>query len=116
ARVAGLEDRDLRERRELRLHPVPDPLREDLARRVLEAGDLVQVPMIELLPERLPDVVDDAEVDEPSRLRIDGASDGELDLERVAVEAPALVTIRHVRQEVGRLEAEFVDQSDVHGA
>src|SRR5688572_24634239 len=67
-RIARFEDGDLRERRELGLHPVPDPFREDLARRVLEPRKIVQIVMVELQPERLPDVVDDPEIDEPPRI------------------------------------------------
>src|SRR5262249_40906642 len=110
-----LEDGDLHERGELRLHAVPDPLREILARRVLEPRDLVEVVMIELVPERLPDVVDHAVVDEPTRLRIHRTGDRELDLERVPVQALALVTFRDVRKLVGRLETELVYQANVHG-
>ena len=43
----------------------------------------------------------------------DRAGDDELDLERVPVQARALVSGRHARQAVRRLEAELVDQTDV---
>src|SRR3954453_20865055 len=91
AGVAGLEDGDAGDRRERGLEAVPDPAREQLAGGVLEAGDLVEVVVIELGVERRPRVVEHAVVDEPARLFVDGAGDGHLDLEAVAVEARALV-------------------------
>src|SRR5687768_17399018 len=96
AGVAGLEEGDLREGRKLRLHLIPDPLGQDLARRVLEAGDLVQVPVIELVVEGLPQLVEVAEVDEPAGVRVDGTGDRELDLEGMAVKPRALVPLGDV--------------------
>src|SRR5580692_3292554 len=86
ARLARLEDGDALERRQRRAQEVPDPPREDLARRVLEAGDLVQVVVVEPVVQGLPRVVEDLEVDEPARPRVDGAGHGELDAEAMAVE------------------------------
>ena len=89
--------------------------REDLARRVLEAGHLVQVVVVELVVERLPGVVEALKVDEPAGLLVDRAGDGELDAEAVPVKARALVPGRDLRQAVRRLEAELVHEPDVHG-
>jgi hypothetical protein len=111
--VARLEHGDPNEGGELVLHPIPDPLREDLAGRILEAFDLVQVVVIEALVERLPGVVDDAEVDEPPGLWIDRPRDGELDFEGMPMKALALVPRRHIGESVGGLKAEFVDESDL---
>src|SRR5262249_14020952 len=63
SRVARLEKSDLDEARKDRFHAIPDPFREDFAGRVLEARDLVQVVVIELLVERLPQLIELAEVD-----------------------------------------------------
>ena len=46
AGVAGLEHRDAREGRQVGLQALPDPARQDLAGRVLEAGHIVQIVMI----------------------------------------------------------------------
>lgn len=65
--------------------------------------------------ERIPDVEELAEVDEPTGVRIHRALDADFDLEAVTVEAGALVTGGHFGQPVRRFELELVDQSDVHG-
>src|SRR5579883_383963 len=93
ARLAGLVDGDADERPERRLERVPYPAREDLARGVLEAGDVVEVAVVELVVERLPGVVEALEVHEPAALLVERAGDGELDAEAMAVEARALVPL-----------------------
>ena len=85
ARVARLEERDARERREAWLEGVPDPAREHLARRILEAGDIVQVIVVEPVVKRLPEVVEVTEIDEPTGALVDRPGDRELDLEAVPV-------------------------------
>ena len=40
---------------QIRLEPVPDPFGQALAGRVLEAGDVVQIVMVQLVVERLED-------------------------------------------------------------
>ena len=85
-----------------------------LARGVLKTWDLIQVVVIELLTERLPDVVDDVVVDEPARFRVHGSCDRELDLEGMAMQSLALVPRRHVRQAMGGFEAELLDKAYVH--
>src|SRR6478609_2508888 len=49
-RRARLAHHDLAQARQRRLQPIPDPLGEHFAGRVLEARDLVQVAVIEALP------------------------------------------------------------------
>src|SRR5512132_1518833 len=107
AGVAGLEDRDAGDGRERRLQAIPDPAGEQLARRVLEAGEVVQVVVIELGVERGPGVVEVAVVEEPAGLLVHGAGDGDLDFEAVAVEARALVAGGDLGEQVSRLEAEL---------
>lgn len=69
----------------------PKPHRDDLARRVLEALDLIQVAMIERFTDRLPRDVEALEVADPPEHRIDGADEFHVNRVRVPVQARALV-------------------------
>src|SRR5690606_26069767 len=66
--------------------------------------------MIELIVDRLEDLLDLGEVANPSGMRVDLSLDVNADLERMAVETPALVTLGYVRQAMGGLEDEFLEQ------
>lgn len=113
ARVAGLEYRDANQGRKAFLQTIPDPLREDLTRGVCEPFHVVQIAVIERVVERLPGVVNDAEIDEPPGLWVDRTSDRQLDLERMTMKSLALVACRDVGKAVRRFEAEFIDETDV---
>src|SRR5438105_459732 len=97
ARVAGLLDRDGREQREALLEAPPQPARENLRGRVLEAGDLVQVAMVELAQHRIDRLLDVGEVDEPAARLVDLARDPDTEAEAVTVEPRALVSLGHRR-------------------
>ena len=65
-RRAGLFDRDAVQHRQLRDELAPDPDREQLRGRVLEAGDLVEHVVIEALDERIDGAFEIGEVDYPT--------------------------------------------------
>jgi hypothetical protein len=89
-------------------------MREDLAGRILEARDLVQIMVIELVVQGLEEGMQLAEIDQPPGVRVDGAFDGELDAETVAVEPKAFVRFGQSRQAVSRFESKLVDEPNVH--
>ena len=84
------------------LQPFPDPSGEIFAGRVLDTRNLVQVMVIELLEPRPKGSLDIGEVLHPAELRVHRAADLNVDTERMAVQATALVPGRHVRQMVCR--------------
>ncbi len=94
---ARLPQNEARELGELLLQPGPDPSNENLAGRVFESFDLIQIIVIELLPDRVDLLLDIGEVDDPSRPVADRPRDEDLDTKRVAVQATALVPFRHGR-------------------
>src|ERR1019366_6229175 len=69
ARLARLEDGHPNERRQGRLDALPHPRREELAGRVLEARQLIQVVVVEERVERRPRVVEELVVYEPAGAR-----------------------------------------------
>jgi hypothetical protein len=116
---ARLEDGDLDEIRQTGPELVPDPSREDFARRVLETRDVVEVTVVEPVVNGRPDFVEDAEIDEPAGVRVHRAKGGDLDLERMAVEPCALVPFGDLWKPMSGLEAELVYETNrmrIHGA
>ena len=99
------------ERGELRYQRVPNPTRQHLARRVLETWDFVQIVMIELVVQRLPNLIKIAKINEPTGLRVGVADDRELDLERMTMETCTFVPLWDLRQAMRRLETKLVNQS-----
>jgi len=105
---------DTTKQRKPRLDVVPDPARQILARRILEAGDLVQVAMIEALEGRLERGSHVGEIHHPTRVRIDLALKMQLYAERMPMKAGAFVIRRHLRQAMCSLDGEGSEQ--VHGS
>jgi hypothetical protein len=68
--------------------------------------------VIEAVDEGLDGAFEIGEVHDPAQLRVERAAHRDLAAERVAVNAPALVSLRHVRQPVRRFEAEVLHQLD----
>ena len=64
---------DLAQRRQARLELVPDPHRQVLAGRVLEARHLVEITVVQCVIEQAPGVLYLGEVDNPTCDRIDRA-------------------------------------------
>lgn len=79
-------------RREL----APDPDREELGCRVIEAFDLVEQVVIEAGHDGVDGTLQVCEIDEPADRGIDGSPHHHLAAEGVAVHAPALVSLRHM--------------------
>jgi len=107
---AGFVNTNARELGQQWLEFLPDPLGEVFAGGVVEAGQIVQVIVIETLVERLEDGLDLGEVANPAGLWIDIAFDINGDAERVAMQASALVPGRYVGEAVCRFEGEFFEQ------
>ena len=106
---AGLAHHDPGKHRQRWLEPAPDPARQILAGGVLQPLDFVQVMMIELLIDRLEDAGQIGEVHDPACLLRHRAGDMNLDAKRMAMQAPAFVALRHVRQVVRRLDSEDLE-------
>ena len=90
----------------------PNPARQNLAGRVLEAFNLVQIVMIQLLPNRFADIPNVGEINDPTELRIELSLYANTNPVRVPVQTLALVPVRNVRQQVRRLETEL--SPDLH--
>src|SRR5690554_2499727 len=90
SRCAGLMHHHFRQQRQCRLQPVPDPHRQSLAGGILQALDVIQVMMVQLLVQRLERGLDVGEVHDPARVRAGFARDAQLDPERMTVQARAL--------------------------
>src|SRR5690606_4044312 len=106
---AGLVHHDLRQSRQRRRELAPDPARQVLAGRVLEPRHFVQIAMIEPFVQRRERLRQLAEVPDPAGLAPDRPAHPYLDAKRMAVQPPALVPGGHVRQIMGRLDAEYLE-------
>ena len=89
-----------------------DPARQHLAGGILQALDIVEVMMIELVEQRRERRFDVGEVHHPAQRGIGLTLDMDLDAERMSVQARALVARRHVRKAVSRFDMEFFE--DMH--
>lgn len=107
---AGLVHAHLGQLRQQRLELLPDPAAEVLAGGVFQAGNVVQVVVVELIVDRFEDLLDLREVSNPAGMRVDLTLDVDGGPERVAVQAAALVPGGHVGQAVGGFEGELFEQ------
>ena len=82
---AGLVYHNLAQGWELRMQLLPNPAGEVFAGGIFEAGDFVQVTMIERVVKRLEGARELSEVLHPTAVGIDRAADMYFDAERVAV-------------------------------
>lgn len=78
-------------------------------RGILQALDLVQVMVIQLLVKRLKSASDIGEIHDPARLLLHSSSDANLDAERMAVQTPALVILWNIRQVMCRLDGKLLE-------
>src|SRR5262249_6683349 len=85
-----------------------------LAGRVLEPLDLVQIIMIQPLPQGLEQLIHPPEVEKPAGLGVDRPGHAQLHFEAVAMQARTLVPGRHVRQPMSGLEPVFAVKLDLH--
>ena len=107
---AGFMYADAGQLRQQRLEFQPDPLGEILAGGVFQAGDIVQVVVVEALVDRFEDCLDLGKVADPAGVRVDLTLDVDGRTEGVTMQAAAFVASRHVRQEMGGFEGEFFEQ------
>ena len=95
------------------LQLIPNPFGQALAGRVVQAWDVVQIVMVQLVVQRLEGALHIGKVHHPAHLRVQRTADMQLYPERMAVQAGALMAFRHIRQAVGGFEREGLE--DVHG-
>jgi hypothetical protein len=98
------------ELRKQRFDLPPDPFGQHFAGWVFQAGDVVEVVVVELLVDGFEDRLDLGEVTNPAGMRIDVTFDIDGDSEGVAVQPATFVTFWYVRQAMGRLEYELFEQ------
>ena len=91
-RGAGLGHDDFREQRQFRFQLFPDPRGDDFARGIFEAGNLVEVMMVQLFPQRLERGGEVGVIHQPAQLRVALARDDDLHDKTVPVEPAAFVT------------------------
>jgi hypothetical protein len=112
---AGLFDDDAAQVGKCGFEAFPDPAGEDFAGGVFEAGDVVEVVVVELVVERAESGVEVGEVADPAQGWVDFAADVDFDSEGMAVQARAFVPGGHVGQLVGRFESEFFEDFHLVG-
>lgn len=110
---AGFADGDAAELREGGFEMAPDPAGEVFAGGVFEAGDVVEVAVVELVVEGAEGGFEVGEIHDPSGGSADGAGDMDGHVEGVSVEAGALVVGGDVGEAVSRLEGEFLEDFHV---
>ena len=89
---------------------VPDPDSQHFGRGVLQPLDFVKEVVIEPREDRIDDAFQIREVDQPACAGINRAANGHLASKRVPMHPPALVSFRHIRQIMGSLESEVLNQ------
>ena len=107
---AGFMNTNAGQFREKGFELLPDPLDEDFAGWVFQARDVVEVVVIQLFIERLEDGFDLGEVANPAGIGVNLALDIDGDPKRMAMQAPAFMAFRDVRQAVGGLEHKLFEQ------
>lgn len=114
SRGTGFLDLDGRELGQRRLELVPDPSTQVFARWVLETFNLVEVVVVQLIDDRLAGRLDVAEVHDPAAVLAWFTFDIDTKLKGVPMQALALVARRHIRQPVGRLKMEVLENFHSH--
>ena len=74
------------------------------AGRIFEAGDFVQMVVVELFPNRFERRRDVRVIHHPAEFRVAFAGDNDLHLEAVPVQPPAFVRLRQLRQQMRRFK------------
>lgn len=92
---------------------MPDPFGEVLAGGILQAGKIIQIVVVETLVERLEYRFDFGKVSDPAGMGINVAFKIDRDLEGMAMQATAFVSLGYVRKPMGRLESEFLENFHV---
>ena len=110
---AGLPDLHFAEQGQVGFEPGPDPAGDILAGGVVQAGNVVEVVVVQLFEHGFECGLEFGKVHHPAGRLRRLAAHRQPDLERVAVQASALVFRRDVGQPVGGLEVKFL--VDFHG-
>src|SRR5579885_1806655 len=100
------------EKRQRGLELLPYPARQVLAGGIVEARHVVEITVVQAVEYRLEGLLQVREVHDPAGPGIHRAGHVDPHLEGMAMQAGALVPLRHVRQSVGRLDVESL--VDVH--
>jgi len=103
---AGLADLHRGQAWQYGVEAVPDPAGDLFAGRVLEAGNFVEITMVQRLVNWPASRFDVGEIHYPAGLGPDRAFDPHRDLKGMAVQAPAFVFRRDIGQVMGGLKAE----------
>jgi hypothetical protein len=111
---AGFGDADFREEREAGFESGPDPGGDVFAGGIVEARDVVEIPVIELIPDGTERGGDIGVIDEPAQLWIARTGDDDVDLETMAVESATFMGFGQARQEMRGFELESFAKFDVH--
>jgi len=99
-RRARFGDDDFSQQWQLILQLFPNPNRDVFARGIFESGNLVQVKMVQFLPNRFERFRDVGIIHDPSQLLITFPDDGDLDFETVPMQSPAFMRLGQMRQEM----------------
>ena len=113
-RRARLGDDNFTQQRQLRSQVFPNPDRDVFAGGVFQAGDFVEITVIELFPERLERFGNVRVIHQPAELGIALAGDDNFRLKTVAVQSAAFMRGRQLRQQVRRFELKSSAQFHFH--
>ena len=103
-RRARFGDDDFSQQWQLRLQLFPNPNRDVFTGGIFESGNLVQVKMVQFLPNRFERFRDVGVIHQPAEFRIALAGHDDLRLEAVPVQPTALVRLRQMRQQMRRFK------------
>ena len=92
---------------------LPNPAREILAGWVLQAFDLIEAVMIDLLFDKREGGFDLCKIEHPAEMRVNWSFYVNLNLKAVTVHAAALVAWWYIRQPVRRLDTELLENLHV---
>jgi hypothetical protein len=107
---AGFVDPDAGQLGKERFELLPDPFGDDFAGRVIQARNIVQIVMVELLVEWLEDRFDLREIPNPAGVRVDLAFDIDGNAEGMAMQASTFMPLGHMGKAVGRFENKLFEQ------
>ena len=95
---AGFRHNDFGQHRQLRFQLVPNPYGNILAGGIFEAGNFVEVTVVELFPNRFEGGGNIRVIHDPAEFRVAISRDGDLHLETVPVQSAAFVGFGQSRQ------------------
>ena len=105
-------DHDLAQQWQRRLEAVPDPLGQALTGGIIQAGDFVEIVVIQFGKDWGKCRFDVGKIHDPAGLCVRRARNMDFHAEGMAVQASTLVPGRHVRKAVRRLDLETLEDTD----